>query len=232
MDFSKLETLEKQDDIKAAIHRGVVFGGEIWQMNDLGERDVFPVILGQYDEVHNLIHLKTGSLNLVSENYPIFIRLRYRTILFKLETREFKVFGDHLVCTLPKDVKALAMRTTERYVLPFDLDMSLSIKRFARSLKESSPGLEVRMIDVSEHGIGVLISGMNKDFLRPYDHFWIKAIDQRSLGRDIFGTVLYVDPKGAMSKRRDVRVGLSLSAPLSVETFSRLKNKCRIILSA
>jgi hypothetical protein len=124
------------------------------------------------------------------------------------------------------------MRTTERYVLPFDLDMSLSIKRFARSLKESSPGLEVRMIDVSEHGIGVLISGMNKDFLRPYDHFWIKAIDQRSLGRDIFGTVLYVDPKGAMSKRRDVRVGLSLSAPLSGETFSRLKNKCRIILSA
>ena len=40
MDFSKLETLEKQDDIKAAIQRGVVFGGEVWQVNDLGKRDV------------------------------------------------------------------------------------------------------------------------------------------------------------------------------------------------
>jgi hypothetical protein len=119
------------------------------------------------------------------------------------------------------------MRPTDRYVFPFDLDMSISIQRFARSIKEMTPGLEVRLIDVSESGIGIMISGSNKDFLRPCDHFWIKEIGHKTLDRDIFGTVLYVTPK-----KQDERVGLSLSVPLNWNVFSRLKNKCRIILSA
>jgi hypothetical protein len=88
------------------------------------------------------------------------------------------------------------------------------------------------VIDISESGIGILISGANKEFLRPYDHFWIKAIDNKPLNREIFGTVLYVAPKGYYLKKQDVRVGLSLSTALSWDTFSSLKKQCRIILSA
>jgi len=88
------------------------------------------------------------------------------------------------------------------------------------------------MIDVSESGVGILISGVNKEFFRPYDHFWIKAIDHKQLNRDIFGTVLYVAPKGYFLKKQDVRVGLSLSTPIGWDTLSNLKKKCRIILSA
>ena len=140
--------------------------------------------------------------------------------------------GDKLICAIPTDAMAVAMRNSERYVLPYELNYSLSIKRFARTMKEMTPLLEVRVIDVSESGIGILISGANKDFLQPYDHFWIKAIDNKSLTCDIFGTALYVAPNGSMQRRPDVRVGLSLNAPLEWDIFSNLKSKCRIILSA
>ena len=95
-----------------------------------------------------------------------------------------------------------------------------------------TPQIEVRNIDVSENGIGILISGANREFFRPYDHFWIKAIDNKLLTREIFGTVLYVAPKGYFLKKTDVRVGLSLSTPLSWDTFYDLKKRCKIVLSA
>lgn len=232
MDFSKLEQLEKQIHIVLAIERGSAFGGDIWQTGSSLERDIFQIVQIQIDSIHNKVIFRTNSLSQVSQDFPIFVRLRYRNIIFRLEPHQFKVVGDKLICSIPNDVKALAMRTTDRYVLPFELDVSLSLKRFARTMKEITPELEVRIIDVSENGIGILISGANKEFLRPYDHFWIKAVDHQMLNRDILGTVLYVAPKGYFLKRKDVRVGLSLSTGLSWETFSSLKKKCRIILSA
>ena len=227
MDFSKHEQMQKHIHIVSAIERGGSFGGDIWQVGAEQKRTVFHFTQLEFDSFHEKIILKSTSLSQVEQGYPIFIRLHYRNIVFRLECEQFQVIGNKLICSIPKEVRALAIRPTDRYVLPFDLDMSISIQRFARSIKEMTPGLEVRLIDVSESGIGIMISGSNKDFLRPCDHFWIKEIDHKTLDRDIFGTVLYVTPK-----KQDVRVGLSLSVPLNWNVFSSLKNKCRIILSA
>jgi hypothetical protein len=232
MDFSKLQPLDKQIHILSAIEKGAAFGGDIWQTGATDVREVFQIVQIQVDSIHDKIILRTNSLSFVEQNYPIFIRLRYRNIIFRLDPVEFRVVDDKITCNIPHDVKALATRTNERYVLPVELDISLSIKRFGRTVKEMTPELEVRIIDVSENGIGILISGANREFFRPYDHFWIKAIDHKALNRDIFGTVLYVAPKGYFLKKSDVRVGLSLSTPLSWDTFYSLKKKCRIILSA
>ena len=227
MDFSKHEQMQKHIHIVSAIERGASFGGDFWQVGAEQKRTVFHFIQLEFDSFHEKIILKSTSLSQVEQGYPIFIRLHYRNIVFRLEREQFQVIGNKLICSIPKEVRALAMRPTDRYVFPFDLDMSISIQRFAHSIKEMTPGLEVRLIDVSESGIGIMISGSNKDFLRPCDHFWIKEIGHKTLDRDIFGTVLYVTPK-----KQDERVGLSLSVPLNWNVFSRLKNKCRIILSA
>lgn len=232
MDFSKLQPIEKRIHILNAIERGASFGGDIWQTGVCGTREVFQVVQIQVDSVHDKIVLRVNSLSQVEQPYPIFVRLRYRNIIFRLEPHEFKVIDSKIICEIPGDVKALAMRTTERYVLPFELDISLSIKRFGRTIREITPELEVRIIDVSTSGIGILISSANRDFLRPYDHFWIKAIDHKLLNRDIFGTVLYVAPKGYFLRKQDVRIGLHLSTPLSWDTFDSLKKKCKIVLSA
>ena len=232
MDFHKLEQLEKHIQILSALERGVSFGGDIWQTRSESHRDVFQIVQTQVDLVNEKIILRTNSIAQVSQGFTIFVRLRYRNIIFMLEAHEFNVVADKLICSIPKDVKALPVRSTERYVMPFELDVSVSIKKFTRTLKDISPEIEVRMVDVSESGIGILMSGVNRDFLKPCDHFWIKAIDHEKLTRDIFGTVLYVVPKGSGLKKQDVRIGLSLSTALNWNTFCSLKKKCRIILSA
>lgn len=232
MDFSKLESLEKHIHIISAIEKGAYFGGDIWQTGASGLREVFQVVKIQLSSNQEKLILKTDSLTLVNQNYPIFVRLRYRNIIFRLSAQEFTVVGDEITCYIPTEVKALAKRSTDRYVLPSNLDISLSIKRYGRTLTEKLPELEVRIIDVSESGIGILISGANRDFLKAYDHFLIKAIDHKRLSRDIFGTVLYVAPKGYYLRKSDVRVGLSLSTPLNWEVFDQLKKKSSKILSA
>ncbi len=232
MDFSKLEALEKFTEIVAALERGASHGGDLWQANLAGEKMIFQLSHIKIDILHNQLTLKTKSHLYVDPRFPIFIRLRYRNLIFRLSPQEFEVSDDDLVCKIPHEARALASRTTDRYVLPQDSDISLSLKRFARHVKESTPMLEVRIIDVSENGIGILLSGGNRNFLNTYDHLWIKAINHERLTCDILGTVLYVAPKSQRVKRTDVRLGLSLASPLSWEIYQGLKRKCRIVLSA
>lgn len=232
MDFSKLEQLQKHLNILSALEKGAPFGGEIWQTSD-GIREIFHIVHMQVEPLTDRIVIRSNSLTEVKQDYPIFVRLHYRNLIFKLDPHEFKVATEGKVyCGIPGEARALAMRTTERYVLPYELDISLSIKRFGRTEKDFSPELEVRIIDVSESGLGIMISGANREYLRPYDHFWIKAVDQKPLYREIFGTALYVSPKGYYLRRQDVRVGLSLSSPLYWETFEGLKKRAKMVLTA
>ena len=232
MDFSKLEQLDKHIHIISALEKAASFGGHIWQTGTSGGREVFQIVQMQVDSLQGKIILRTNSLTMVEPDYQIFVRLRYRNIIFKLDPNEYKVIDDKIHCPIPLDVKALAKRPNDRYVLPVEQNVSLSVKRLGRAIREISPVLEVRIIDVSETGIGILISGANREFFKPYDHFWVKAIDNKPLTKEIFGTVLYVSPKGYYLKKSDVRIGLSLKTPLSWDTLADLKKKCKVVLTA
>lgn len=232
MDFSKLEAIEKFTEIVAAIERGASHGGDLWQMDLTGERMIFQITELKVDILHNQLSFKTNSHLFVNAKLPFFIRLRYRNMIFRVSPEDCEVDEDQLICKIPHEARALASRTTDRYVLPVDSDISLSLKRFSRNVRDNGPLLEVRMIDVSESGIGILLSGGNRNFLQTYDHFWIKAINHQRLSYDILGTVLYVAPKSLRVKRSDVRLGLSLASPLSWEVYQGLKRQCRLVLSA
>ena len=92
--------------------------------------------------------------------------------------------------------------------------------------------MELRIIDVSSKGFGILISSHNSDYFKKHDHFWLKSIDQKPLRHHILGSVCYVAPKGYYLKKGDVRVGLSLKMPLAPDVFDYLKKKCIVVLSA
>ena len=168
----------------------------------------------------------------MNSSRPIFIRLNYRNIIFRLDPREYKIIGDKLICHYPPEARALEERIGDRYVLPFEADISLSIKRVERSLREMTYEMELRIIDVGPQGFGILISNHNREYFRKNDHFWLKAIDQKALSSHILGKVCYVAPKGYYLKKGDVRVGLALQRPLPHETFEYLKRKCQLVLSA
>lgn len=232
MDMALLKRLEKLQII-SVIERAALFGGDIWQtIPGHTERQLLRIIHIQNDIKFDKVVLRTHTLVNVDPRHPIFIRLSYRNLIFRLDPRQYKISGDKLICDYPQEARALEERNGDRYVLPFDAQISLSLRRVEKTLRELTYDMELRIIDVSTQGFGILISSHNRDYFRKGDHFWLKAIDQTALRYHILGSVCYVAPKGYFLKKGDVRVGLSLQMPLAPDVFEYLKKKCLIVLSA
>jgi hypothetical protein len=235
MDMSDLKQIENRVQIITAIEKAELFGGDIWQSSSTSAsgRHLSQIIQITNELKSDRVILRTPSIVQVDPSQPIYIRLNYRNLIFRLYPGEFKVSGDRISCLYPREARALEERSGgNRYVLPFHADISLSLKRMERSMREMTYEMELRIIDVSERGFGILISGHNREYFKKNDHFWLKSVDQRVLRTPILGSVCYVAPKGYYLKRGDVRVGLSLSLPLSKETLDSLKKHCMVILSA
>ena len=231
MDMGHLQLMDKRAQIITAVERGATHGGDLWQTNHMG-RQLFQISQIHIDIKFDKIIIRTNAILNISEAYPVFIRLRYRNLICRLNPGDFKILGDKLICDYPDEAMALAPRNGSRYVLQVGLGFSISLKRIERTIMEIPREIELRVIDFSEKGFGILISGVNREFLKCQDHFWLKAIDQRPLRNEILGHVTYVALKGYYLRRGDVRVGLSLSRALSQDIYENLKKKCTIILSA
>lgn len=231
MDMGKLKLLEKKVQIISAIEKGSAFGGDLWQTLGPG-RNVFQLSQLFIDMKLDKLVMRTNPILTLNEGEPLYLRLRYRNLICRLEPGQFRIVGDKLVCDYPEAARALEPRNGERYVLPTGLGISLSMRRIERSIIDVPREIELRIIDFSKKGFGILISGANRDFLKCQDHFWLKAIDQRPLRSEILGCVTYVAPKGYYLRKGDVRVGLSLQRALNQDLFENLKKKCKIVLPA
>lgn len=235
MDMSNLLQLASRAQIISVIEKAEMFGGDLWQSSpgQPNGRHLSQIIQINNDLKTDKVVLRTPSIVQIDPEQTIYIRLNYRNIIFRLYPGQFKVNGDKIYCSYPQEARALAERAGgDRYVLPFKADISLSLKRMERSIRELTYEMELRILDVSQRGFGILISSHNRDYFKINDHFWLKAVDQRPLRTPILGSVRYVAPKGYYLKRGDVRVGLCLSLPLSQETLDDLKRKSLLVLSA
>lgn len=231
MDTSKLITLEKRCQIISVIEKASPFGGDVWQTT-LNGRQVLQIIQMHVDIKYDKLVIRTFGVLDINPEFPLFIRLSYRSLIFRLAPGQFKIMGDKIICHYPDEAIGLPTRNGERYILPFSSGISLSLKRNIRTMREVVFELEVRIMDVSQFGFGLLISSNNRDFLRRFDACWIKSVNHMALGAPLLGRVSYVAPKGYYLKKGEVRVGLSLDSALNEETFDLLKRKARVVLSA
>lgn len=235
MDTSLLYPIQSRAQIITLIERASLFGGDIWQAHPDCHQGklVSQVIQIQNDLKSDRVILRTPSIVQFTPDLPLFVKLNYRNIIFRLLPGDFKVIGDKITSHYPEEAKAMPERKGgDRYVLPFQSETSLSLKRIERTMREMTYEMELRIVDVSEKGFGILISSHNREYLRQNDHFWLKSVDHTSLRSPILGSVCYVRPKGYYLKRGDVRVGLSLAVPLSQETFEALKKKSLLVLAS
>lgn len=233
MDVSRLIEITNPTDIMVIIERGSLFGGDVWQNQiiETDNRERSQVIKIQVEPDAGMIYFQTPTPIQLNLALPIYIRLNYRNLIFRMMPGEFKVLGDRVYCQYPHHARAFEERPGERYVLPVEANLSLSLKRLEKTMREMTFEMELRIIDVSERGFGIIISGHNRDYFKKHDSFWLKAVDHRSLSSEILGTVRYVAPKSYL-KKGNVRVGLFLQSPLPFDTFENLKRKCHIVLSA
>jgi hypothetical protein len=235
MDMSNLKIIHKRFDLIKMVEKAAQFGGDIWQSvpgSDQG-RHLSQVIQIQSEYPNDGFVLRTPQVLQIDHEFPLFIRFNYRNMIFRLYPRNFRVYGDRISCLYPREVMAFEERQGgERYVLPFHDDISLSLKRIERTFREMTYEMELRIIDVSERGFGILISSYNRDYLKTHDHFWLKSINHEVLRTPIMGRVCYAASRGCFLKRGEVRVGVYLSQSLPKDILESLKMKCRFILSA
>jgi hypothetical protein len=235
MDKSQLKALESSVQILSVIDKGALFGGDIWQASKIEKqgRHLSKIIEITRELNSERFILKISGSVEIDSKLPFFIRLNYRNLIFRLFPGQYEVLGDKIFCFSPREGMALEERKGgDRYVLPHKEDISLSLKRLKRSLKDLPHELEVRIIDVSERGFGILISGQNKDYLKKNDHFWISSIDHTPLHDPLFGTVCYVVSKGVRSQRCDVRLGVALSRSLAPEMMAYLIRRSCLVLNS
>ena len=224
MDKTGFISISERDDVIKALERAREFKGEVWQTDFSGRRVLFDIVDYTINLDENKIDFKLSGTDALLMTSELYIRISYRNIIFKLGPQDFKKNSSfEFTSKLPSIVLALKMRATDRYVLPMETPISLSIKRLSRSDTDLVTPLEVRIVDVSVGGFGIQISSANAEYFRALDHFWITAIDQKNLPREIFGIVLYVRPCAGKKTRKDVRIGLKLTQPLDWIILERLR---------
>ncbi len=235
MDTIDLRPVSSQTILVSLIERGSLFGGCLWQTPDTASltRNLSPICEVILDDGSGRLLLRLPQGAMIDPASCLYVKLNYRSLIFRLPPADYVVLGDHICCQYPGDARALDERPGgDRYLLPQSADVSLSLKRLERNLRELTHEIELRVVDVSECGFGIIISAQNKCYFRVQDHFWLRAVDHRELRAPILGKVCYVSQRGSSLRRGDVRVGLSLSSPLQKELLENLKRRCLLVLSA
>lgn len=235
MDLSRLKELCSKEEILSAIAKASCHGGDIWQILDHEEKGKHLSKIKEvvYDEAGQKIVLKLSSWISLNVQKPLYVKLNYRRAIFKILPGKFVVIGNEVVCTVPDEVHALEVRKGgDRYVFTPHSGLSLSLKKAEKNIREMTYELEVRIVDVSRKGFGIVISGHNRGYFKENDSFWLRAVNHRPLKTPILGTVSYISPHKGSLKKGEVRVGLNLSLPLDQKIFEELRKQCLLILTA
>ena len=134
----------------------------VWQTIN-GNRVVYAVDEIQLNEVLKTLKLviKDFEHNLLVDEI-IYIKLSYRETLFK--ARVINLSGNVLSLYLPTEVKTRELRASERFKFkPKDgkfLTFNISNKQTTIVQK-----MKVKVVDISDQGLSVLLSAENKNFL-------------------------------------------------------------------
>lgn len=212
-------------EIPHLIEKAAPFGGRVAQ----------PAVSGSVSLIRK-ISVENGNLSLelcdefpLDPRRPVTVQLNYRNISFFLETGEFRIHQERLHGTLPRRIRALGERDSERYVLPLYEQVTLSGRRAER--RGSSPEFEARVIDLSPQGLGIVIASPEEDLLKKNDHLWIHTLSGGALVKPLFARVVYVFEKKFLDTC-ELRAGLRLSTEIPLAQLSELQKRCRLVLEA
>ena len=230
MDSTLMKPVTSSAEIRTIFKKGNPYGGQIFQI----DHPMHPGPLAcsvQIIHDSNCFIIGSENFSLIDQRHDLYVRLHYRKTSFRLKPSDYIIQDDGIFCKYPKDLIAFDERQDgDRYLIPNHADISLSLKRVEKSLRETTYPMELRILDVSQKGFGVYISSKNSDYLKQNDVFWLTSVDHTLLRRPIYGHVSYVSQCGRT--KGNVRVGLCLSSPLWMETFDYLKRRSQMILCA
>ncbi len=155
---------------------------------------------------------------------PVFVKIDYRDTVFKVE--RFSATNTTISFPVPKEVKTLELRGKPRYGFPQN-SRFMAIRPSLATQQDGGHELVVKVSDISQDGLGILISEKNRQFLKNNRILWITKLQEQELPYPVLAEVVYISSEVDQSyerrkQQRELKAGLRLSATIPqsfLETF-------------
>jgi len=194
----------------------VVEIGEVWQTLPF-KREVYRI--KKLDVLNEAMIFLTTLPFEFDLDFPVYIKLNYKNLIFKLSPDEYRASKNQLSCGYPKEAKAIEDRSVERTKLPNKTSLSISLRSLAPG---TALDIKVSIVDISEIGLGIKTSGVNKEFFSKNTNFIIVNV----CGDEHYEqTVLSVRHISNNDDRSYIGIGLLGSHPFSEKIFQILRDK-------
>lgn len=186
----------------------------LWQSHVMG-KTIIPI---QYIEIDFIS--REVMVTFSQEHYrldpelPIYAKLEYRTSVFKIS--DYRQSQGILHFSFPELVKTQELRKHPRLSFTPNQEKFVTLKSSATSLRgDTGNELKVRAMDVSEYGLGLVVSEQNRNFLKNNRILWITGLQDQTFDHPVLAEVVYmnseVDPKYISKKQKSLKVGLKVS---------------------
>lgn len=196
----------------------------LWQSHALS-KTVIPV---QYIEIDFIT--REVLINFNSEHHsidmelPLYVKLGYRTSVFKVT--EFRQNQNSLNFSFPELVKTPELRTYPRVGFKASQEKYVTLRSTLNNMaKDSGSELKVRAIDISEFGLGLIVSETNRSFLKNNRILWVTGLQEMNFSHPILAEVIYinseVEPQYQIKKQKSLKVGLKLSGYFQQDIYNR-----------
>lgn len=216
-DFKEiLRTLQKSSSLRDNL---------LWQTTSTGKKMIFPQHL-EIDFVTRgvAIFFDTNKFS-INPQLPLYVKLEYRQTIFKLTQFQLGPFGVHF--PFPSTIKSKELRGVDRFTFTGPDDKFVCLRPTLNSQPhDSGSEIQVRLMDVSPEGVGMMISENNRSFLKNNKFLWLSEMAGHKLYDPILAEVVYmtgeIDNKFYKRKQKELKVGLKLSTSFPSDFYQKL----------
>lgn len=194
----------------------------LWQSHAMG-KTVIPIHHFEIDFVTREVVVFYDSMRFkLDPELPLYVKLDYRTTVFK--TADYFEKPNSVSFSFPREIKTLELRGARRFQIKDKIEERVSLRPSLIGTKDFGNELEVRVHDISETGLGLIVSEHNRSFLKNNRILWVTAIGGHKLHDPLLAEVVYMnnefDSKLKGRKQKELKVGLKLSGMISADIFS------------
>ncbi|MFP5384667.1 MAG: hypothetical protein ACLGHN_01215 [Bacteriovoracia bacterium] len=195
----------------------------LWQTDSEGNRNIIPIHHFEIDFVAREVVIYFDSEKFqIRKDLSLYVKLDYKTSVFKVS--DFRVGQNSIHFAFPYLIKTLELRSFPRHRFLPNNDHTITIKPSLTGGRESSE-LQVRLIDISRYGAGLVISELNRSFLKNNRILWVTRLGEERLQHPVLAEVVYinseVDPRFQTRKQKELKVGLKLSGIFPKDVYSK-----------
>ena len=196
----------------------------LWQSHALS-KTVIPVQYIEIDFIAREVLINFNSEHyVIDQDLPLYVKLGYQNNMFKISN--YRRTQNSLNFSFPDLIKTPELRLYPRLSFKASQEKFVTLRSsMSSSLKETGNELKVRAIDISEFGLGLIVSETNRSFLKNNRILWVTGLQDMSFSHPVLAEVIYinseVDPQFQIKKQKSLKVGLKLSGYFQQDIYNR-----------